>query len=117
MARSALLLVVCGLTYWVAMYDWIMSLQPEWSSTIFGMYNFAGLFVGALAALVLVLLWLRRRAPLNAVITSEHLHDCGKLVFAFSTFWMYQWFSQYMLIWYANIPEEAAYYVQRQHGF
>jgi hypothetical protein len=115
-ARSALLLVVCGLTYWLAMYDWIMSLQSEWSSTIFGLYNFAGLFVSALAALILLLTWLRRRPPLNAVITTHHLHDCGKLVFAFSTFWMYLWFSQYMLIWYANIPEEAAYYAQRQHG-
>ncbi len=115
-ALSALLLVICGLTYWVAMYDWIMSLQPEWSSTIFGLYNFAGLFVSTLAVFVLLLAWLRRRAPLNVIITTQHLHDCGKLVFAFSTFWMYLWFSQYMLIWYANIPEEASYYAQRQHG-
>ncbi|MFB3815344.1 MAG: hypothetical protein ACE14L_14660 [Terriglobales bacterium] len=113
---SAVLLVVFGLTYWLAAYDWIMSVQPAWSSTIFGMYNFAGLFVSSLAAIVILLVWLRRRAPLHGIITTQHLHDCGKLLFAFSTFWMYLWFSQYMLIWYANIPEEAAYYAQRQQG-
>ncbi len=116
-ARSALLLAVFGLTYWLATYDWIMSLQPEWSSTIFGMYNFAGLFLSGLAVIAILLVWLRRRAPLNATITTQHLHDLGKLIFAFSTFWMYLWFSQYMLIWYANIPEEAGYYAQRQQGF
>jgi hypothetical protein len=115
-ARSALFLAVFGLTYWLATYDWIMSLQPDWASTIFGFYNFAGLFVSGLAVLVLVLAALRQRAPLNGVITTEHLHDCGKLIFGFSTFWMYLWFSQYMLIWYAHIPEEASYYAQRQQG-
>ncbi|HET8666610.1 MAG TPA: hypothetical protein VFM10_01440 [Terriglobales bacterium] len=114
--RSALFLTVFGLTYWIAAYDWIMSLQPDWASTLFGFYNFAGLFVSGLAVLVILLAWLRKRAPLNAIITTQHLHDCGKLMFAFSTFWMYLWFSQYMLIWYANIPEEATYYAQRQQG-
>lgn len=115
-ARSAFFLAFFGLTYWLATYDWIMSLQPDWASTIFGFYNFAGLFVSGLAVLVLVMAWLRRRAPLNGIITTQHLHDCGKLIFGFSTFWMYLWFSQYMLIWYAHIPEEAAYYAQRQQG-
>lgn len=115
-ARSALFLAFFGLTYWLATYDWIMSLEPDWASTIFGFYNFAGLFVSGLAVLVLMLAWLRRRAPLNTVITTQHLHDCGKLIFGFSTFWMYLWFSQYMLIWYAHIPEEAAYYAERQQG-
>lgn len=115
-ARSALFLAFFGLTYWLATYDWIMSLQPDWASTIFGFYNFAGLFVSGLAILVLLLAWLRQRAPLDSVITTQHLHDCGKLIFGFSTFWMYLWFSQYMLIWYAHIPEEASYYAQRQQG-
>jgi hypothetical protein len=114
---SAMFLVVFAITFWLASVDWIMSLEPDWASTIFGMYNFAGLFVGGLAAITLMLVWLQKRKPLNAVITRHHLHDCGKLIFAFSTFWMYLWFSQFMLIWYANLPEETTYYVQRLHGF
>jgi hypothetical protein len=109
--------VLFAITFWLASVDWVMSLQPDWASTIFGMYNFAGLFVGGLSAITLLLVWLQKRKPMNAVITRHHLHDCGKLIFAFSTLWMYLWFSQYMLIWYANLPEETAYYVQRLHGF
>src|SRR5205823_11597127 len=66
--------------------------------------------------LVLFVLWLRRTGPLRDFVNEEHLHDLGKLLFAFSTFWMYIWFSQYMLIWYANISEETAYYVARLHN-
>jgi hypothetical protein len=113
---SAIFLVVFAITFWLASVDWIMSLEPEWASTIFGMYNFAGLFVSGLSTIALLMIWLQNRKPLNGVITRHHLHDCGKLIFAFSTFWMYLWFSQYMLIWYANIPEETGYYVQRLHG-
>lgn len=115
--KSAVFLVVFAITFWLASVDWIMSLEPEWASTIFGMYTFAGLFVSGLATITILLVWLQRRKPMNAVITHYHLHDCGKLIFAFSTFWMYLWFSQYMLIWYANLPEETVYYVQRLHGF
>jgi len=114
---SAAFLVVFAITFWLASVDWIMSLEPHWSSTIFGMYNFAGLFVSGLATMTLILVWLQKRKPLNAVITRHHLHDLGKLMFAFSTFWMYLWFSQYMLIWYANLPEETGYYVERLRGF
>ncbi|MGI9100972.1 MAG: hypothetical protein ACR2IF_00885 [Terriglobales bacterium] len=114
---SAVFVVLFGFSFWLATYDWIMSLEPQWYSTIFASYNFAGLFVGGLAALTLLLLWLRNNSGLSAVITSDHLHDVGKLLFAFSTFWMYLWFSQYMLIWYANIPEETTYFVSRLHGY
>lgn len=110
-------LVVFGITFWLASYDWIMSLEPDWSSTLFGMYNFAGMFLGGLAMLSLLTIYLQQRRPLSHAITSQHLHDLGKLVFAFSTFWMYLWFSQYMLIWYANIPEETIYFVRRWQGF
>lgn len=113
---SALFLVFFAITFWLASYDWIMSLQPEWYSTIFGMYNFAGLFSSGLAAIALVLVYLREHSSLRHVINQDHLRDVGKLLFAISTFWMYLWFSQYMLIWYANIPEETTYYVQRLHG-
>jgi hypothetical protein len=114
---SAAFLVFFGVTFCLASFDWIMSLEPEWYSTIFGFYNFAGLFVSGLAALALLLVWLQQHSPMKAVITQQHLHDVGKLLFGFSTFWAYLWFSQYMLIWYANLPEETVYYVQRLHGF
>ena len=113
---SAGFLVVFGITFWLASYDWIMSLEPDWSSTLFGMYNFAGMFLAGLAALSLLVLYLQKHRPLSHAITAPHLHDLGKLVFAFSTFWMYLWFSQYMLIWYANIPEETIYFVRRWQG-
>ena len=113
---AALFLVFFGITFWLASFDWIMSLEPEWYSTIFGFYNFAGAFLSGLSLLALLLVWLQRHSPLQRVIRNEHLRDVGKLLFAFSTFWAYLWFSQYMLIWYANLPEETVYYVRRLHG-
>ena len=112
---SVIFLVVFAVTFWLASFDWVMSLEPDWASTIFGIYNFAGMFSGGLALLILLVLWLRRTGPLHDFVNEEHLHDLGKLLFAFSTFWMYIWFSQYMLIWYADITEETAYYVARLH--
>ncbi|HKS76773.1 MAG TPA: hypothetical protein VJQ82_26390 [Terriglobales bacterium] len=116
-ALAALFLVFFGVTFWLASFDWIMSLEPEWYSTIFGFYNFAGAFLSGLATLALLLVWLHGHSPLKNVIREQHLHDVGKLLFAFSTFWAYLWFSQYMLIWYANLPDETVYYVRRLHGF
>lgn len=113
---SAIYIVVFGLTFTLASIDWVMSLEPHWYSTIFGIYNFSGLFLNGLATMTLVVIMLRRAGPLAKIVTDNHLHDLGKLVFAFSTFWMYIWFSQYMLTWYANIPEEARYYVTRSEG-
>ena len=78
------------------------------------MYNFAGLFLGGLAAVTLMLLWLRRARSLRRVVSDDHLHDLGKLLFAFSIVWVYIWFCQYMLIWYVNIQEETAYFVRQQ---
>jgi hypothetical protein len=113
---SAAFFAPFAITFALASVDWIMSLEPEWYSTIFGVYNFAGLFVSGLAAIIVVGLWLERRGPLRDVLSEDHLHDLGKLLFGFSSFWMYIWFSQYMLIWYTNIPEETAYFVKRTHG-
>lgn len=110
---SYFFLVLFSITFWLASFDWIMSLEPDWYSTIFGVYNFAGLFSGGLAVLILLVLWMRSAGPLRDFVNEEHLHDLGKLLFAFCTFWMYIWFSQYMLIWYANISEETAYFVRR----
>jgi hypothetical protein len=113
---SALFLVVFGVTCWLASYDWVMSLDPRWASTIFAVYYFAGLFTSALAAMILLVIWLQRRSPLRAVMTENHLHDLGTLLFSFSSFWMYTWFCQYMLIWYVNNPEETAYLRERWQG-
>jgi hypothetical protein len=114
---SVIFLVVFGVTFWLASFDWVMSLEPNWSSTIFGIYNFAGMFSSGLAVIILLVIWLRRVGPLRDFVTDEHLHDLGKMLFAFTTFWMYIWFSQYMLIWYADIPEETIHYIKRQQGF
>jgi hypothetical protein len=111
---SVAFLVVFGITFWLASYDWVMSLEPEWYSTVFGIYNFAGLFSGGLAAVILLVVWLQSAGPLRGVVNAEHYHDLGKLLFGLTTFWMYIWFCQYMLIWYANIPEETAYFIRRQ---
>ena len=113
---SAAFLFVFGITFWLASFDWIMSVEPGWYSTIFGFYNFAGLFLAGLCVITLAATWMSLRKPMQEVITPSHLHDLGKLLFAFSTFWMYLWFSQFMLIWYANIPEESVYFVTRLHG-
>jgi hypothetical protein len=113
---SVIFLIVFAVTFWLGSFDWIMSLEPNWASTIFGIYNFAGMFSGGLALMILLVLWLRRSGPLRDFVNEEHLHDLGKLLFAFCTFWMYIWFSQYMLIWYADISEETAYYVARLHN-
>jgi hypothetical protein len=113
---SAAFLVVFGVTCWLASADWIMSLEPAWASTIFGVYNFAGLFVSALAAITLLVLALRRQGPLQAVVREDHLHDFGTLLFAFSSFWMYTWFCQYLLIWYVDNPEETSYFRLRWDG-
>lgn len=112
---SAALLVVFGATCWLSSVDWIMSLEPKWTSTIFGVYHFTGLFLSGLAAITVLAVWLRRGA-LREVVSENHLRDLGTLLFSFSSFWMYIWFSQYMLIWYVNNPEETTYFVRRVGG-
>ena len=90
--------------------------RPAWSSTIFGLYYFAGSVVGALAALILFALALQKGGMARQTITVEHYHELGKLLLGFIIFWGYMAFSQYMLIWYANIPEESVWYLARQTG-
>jgi hypothetical protein len=114
--NGALFLVAMGLTYWLASMDWIMSLEPHWYSTIYGIYHFSGTFMTSIAAITIVVILLRRQGVLANVVTNEHLFLLGKLLFGFSTFWAYIWFSQYLLIWYANIPEEVVYFNRREHG-
>jgi len=96
-------------------FDWIMSLDPHWYSTIFGVYFFAGSMVSILCLLILLVLLLQRYGLLESIVSEEHLHDLGKLLFGFVVFWAYIAFSQFMLIWYANIPEETLWYAHRLH--
>lgn len=115
--RSALALVLLSLSVSAAGFDWIMSLEPLWFSTMFGVYQFVGVFVSALAALVVLTAWVKRTGAGCEDVGENQLHDLGKLLFGFSCFWMYIWFSQYMLIWYVNIPEESVYFIRRTQGF
>jgi hypothetical protein len=110
---SAGFLVAFGFTCWLSSSDWLMSLEPDWTSTIFGVYHFAGLFLGALAAVALLAVWLRRRTTFQALVTEDRLHDLGTLLFGFSSFWMYTWFCQYLLIWYTNHPDETTWFLRR----
>lgn len=96
-----------------AAFDWVMSLQHGWYSTILGVYLFAGSALGAMALLVLIVAALQRVGHLRDVVTPEHYHVMGKLLFAFTMFWGYIAFSQYLLIWYAGIPEETDWFVAR----
>jgi hypothetical protein len=99
-----------------AAIDWLMSLQPHWYSTMWGVYYFAGGGITFMALLIVICVWLRSNGQLNDVITVEHYHDMGKLLFAFNVFWTYIAFSQYFLIWYANLPEETGYFIDRKVG-
>ncbi len=109
-AVAAPLLIPFGLTHTFAAFDWLMSLEPGWYSTIFGVYSFSGSLLAAFAFLVARSPFVHRAGLLRGVVTVEHLHDLGKLLFAFTVFWAYIAFSQYFLIWYGNIPEETIWY-------
>lgn len=113
---SAVFLVVYGVTCWLSSVDWIMSLEPAWASTIFGVYHFTSMFQGGVAAVAAMAILLCRQGVLRDVLSQDHLRDLGILLFSFSSFWMYIWFSQYMLIWYVNNPEETSHYVRRLHN-
>jgi hypothetical protein len=113
---SAFFIVTFAVTFSLASFDWLMSLDPRWFSTIFAIYTFAGLLASGVAAITLAVVLLRDRGDLAGLVQESHLHDIGKLLFAFSTFWAYIWVSQYLLIWYSNIPEEVTFYVLRTRG-
>ena len=110
---SAAFVVVFAISFSLASFDWLMTLTPHWSSTIFAFYTFAGVLVGGIAAVTLGVVLLADRGYLADVVTGDQLNDLGNLLFAFSTFWAYIWFSQYLLIWYGNLPEETTYYITR----
>lgn len=113
---SAPSIIIFGLTVTFASFDWLMSLDPHWYSTMFGVYFFSGSFVAIIAFLCIVGILLNHTGKLSSIITTEHYHDLGKLLFAFAVFWSYIAFSQYFLYWYANIPEETMWFKHRLHG-
>lgn len=109
-------LLLFALTTGFASFDWLMSMDHHWFSTMFGVYYFAETAGSSLALCTLIFLVLRRRGYLQGLVTVEHFHDLGKLLFGFTVFWAYIGFSQYFLIWYANIPEETAWFALRKDG-
>jgi hypothetical protein len=99
-----------------ASVDWVMSLEPAWFSTIFGLIFVAAWSLSALSFAILTMSWLSRRAPMDKVVQPRHFHDWGNLLLALVMLWTYFAFSQYLLIWSGNLPEETAWYVARKHG-
>jgi hypothetical protein len=106
-------LVLYGVTITFASFDWMMSLEPHWFSTIYGVLIMGGQGLSALAFLIIVLVWLSRRAPLDRIIVPAHFHDLGNLTLAFVMLWAYFSFSQYLIIWSGNLPAEIAWYLHR----
>lgn len=113
---SAAFMPIFAITITFAAIDWMMSLEPHWFSTIFGVYYFSGTILCALAATTFIAVILNEKGYFVKGITRDHYYSLGALLFAFINFWAYIAFSQYMLIWYANLPEETVWFVQRWQG-
>ena len=113
LAPIAIALFAVTITF--AAIDWMKSMDPHWFSTMWGVYYFAGSVVAIFASLSVLTIWLQKDGLVNRIISAEHYHDLGKLLFGFTVFWTYIAFSQYFLIWYANIPEETLWYEHRAH--
>lgn len=109
---SAWFLIFFAVSSSACAWDWVMSIDTHWFSTMFGWYVFASWWVTGLATLTLIVAYLKSAGYLK-IVNANHMHDLGKFVFAFSIFWTYIWFGQFLLIYYANIPEETVYFVER----
>ncbi len=109
---SAAFLVFYIVTESMMSWDWVMSIDPHWFSTLFGWYVFASMFVSGITTIALIAIYLKSKGYLEKV-NDSHIHDLGKFMFGISIFWTYLWFSQFMLIWYSNIPEEVTYFITR----
>jgi hypothetical protein len=109
---SAIFLVIFAVTSSISAWDWIMSIDVHWFSTMFGWYAFASWWVAGLALTLFIVVTLKEKGYLS-VVNENHIHDLGKFVFAFTIFWTYVWFSQFLLIYYAHIPEETVYFLER----
>jgi hypothetical protein len=110
---SAVGLLADGLTITFASFDWLMSLEPHWFSTIYGVLVMGGQGLAAMACMIAVLVWLGRRPPLDRIVMPTHFHDLGNLMLAFVMLWAYFSFSQYLIIWSGNLPLEIAWYQHR----
>jgi hypothetical protein len=115
-AWSAAGFLILALTGSFAAIDWLMSLDPHWFSSLYGLWFFAGMGLSGLTFSIVVAAWLGRRDPMRAVIRPRHFHDYGKLFFAFTMLWAYLSFSQYLLMWAGNLPEEIPFYLRRMDG-
>ncbi|MCK5824811.1 MAG: quinol:cytochrome C oxidoreductase [Ichthyobacteriaceae bacterium] len=113
---SVIFIVFFAITSSTSAWDWIMSIDVHWHSTLFGWYVFSGMFVSAISVIILVVIYLKHQNYLPQ-INSNQISDLAKYVFGFSMFWGYLWFSQFMLYWYSNIPEEVTYYITRFNDF
>ena len=113
---AVLFIVFFAISNSTSSWDILMSIDPHWYSTLYAWYIFASLFVSGVAVIIIVLIYLQSKGYMQHT-NNEHLHDLGKYLFGLSIFWMYLWFSQYMLIWYGNIPEETVYFIQRVQDF
>ena len=114
--KGAVFLVFFAVFSSTSSWDWLMSIDVHWFSTLFGWYTFSGIWVSAMVVMVMLTLYLKKQGYLPKV-NDHHIHDLGKWTFAISFLWSYLWFSQYMLIWYANIGEEVTYYIMRIENF
>lgn len=113
---SAAGIFLFGLSQSFQAVDWVMSLMPHWYSTMWGVYFFAGSILGFYAFTTLVTMGLQRAGMIKEAVTTEHYHDLGKFIFGHTVFWAYIAFSQFMLYWYGNIPEETEFFMHRLHG-
>ncbi len=115
---AALFIVFFAITIVTFAWDWLMSIEAHWFSTLFGWYVLAGVIVKSFAVIIIIVAILRKLGYLE-FITKENIHDLARYLFSFAIFWMYLWFSQFMLIWYANLPEETLYFIKRvdNYGF
>ncbi|WP_129718310.1 quinol:cytochrome C oxidoreductase [Pedobacter sp. SYP-B3415] len=113
---SCIFLVIYGFTTPIFAFDTIMSLEAHWFSTMFGWYNFAAMWVSSLAIMAIIIVLLRKNGYMSWV-NNSHLHNLGQFIFGFSIFWTYVWFAQFLLIYYANIPEETVYFYKRFESF
>ncbi|MDR9486888.1 quinol:cytochrome C oxidoreductase [Salibacter sp.] len=113
---AAIFLVFFGYTIHIGSWDWIMSVDTHWFSTLFGWYIFSGIWVSGIVMVLLITIFLKKNGYLKEV-NDSHIHDMGKWVFAISFLWTYLWFSQFMLIWYSDIPEEVTYFLVRLEDY
>jgi hypothetical protein len=113
---SCIFLVIYGFTTPIFAFDTVMSLEAHWFSTMFGWYNFAAMWVSSLATIAIIIILLKKSGYMSWV-NNSHLHNLGQFIFGFSIFWTYTWFAQFMLIYYANIPEETVYFYKRFESY